>query len=139
MLVSSNTFAKTQFLLERGMDAAFLRRAVIADNISNIDTPHFKRSDVTFESQLKRALKSADHRPYPAKLTDKRHIPFYIPMDYRKVRAKIQIEHETNYRNDKNNVDIEKERIESTKNAMRYTGIVQMTDENFKRIRMILR
>ena len=40
------------------MDVATLRRNVIANNIANANTPNFKRSDVNFESQLKRALDS---------------------------------------------------------------------------------
>ncbi|MFN3659816.1 MAG: flagellar basal body rod protein FlgB, partial [Brevinematales bacterium] len=40
------------------LQATALRRQVIADNIANADTPFFKRAEVTFESQLKRALDS---------------------------------------------------------------------------------
>lgn len=139
MFAGTGSFAKTQFLLERGMDAALLRRSVIADNIANADTPHFKRGEVTFESQLSRALKSEKYRPYPAKMTDRKHIPFFQPMDYREVRARIQIEHESNYRNDKNNVDIEKEVIDATKNMLRYNAMAQRLDKNYKNLLLLLR
>lgn len=139
MFGTSSSFGRTQFLLERGMDASLLRRSVIADNIANADTPHFKRSDVTFESQLARAIKSNEKKPCPAQLTDRRHIPFYEPMDYRTVRAKIQTEHGTNMRNDKNNVDVEKEMVDATKNMLRYNAMAQRIDRNYKKIQMLLR
>jgi flagellar basal-body rod protein FlgB len=139
MLGSTGSFAKTQFLLERGMDAALVRRAVISDNIANVDTPHFKRSDVTFESQMQRALRSEEQGPYPAKLTQKKHIPFHETIDYRGVRAKIQTEHLSNFRNDKNNVDIEKEIVDATKNTMMYNAMVQRLNKNYKMVGMLLR
>ena len=139
MFGSTGSFAKTQFLLERGMDATLVRRAVIADNIANVDTPHFKRSEVTFESQLHRALQSEEVRPFPAKMTNKRHIPFHEPIDYRGVRARVQTEHESNFRNDKNNVDIEKEIVDASKNTMMYNAMVQRLNKNFKMVGMLLR
>lgn len=51
-------FMKTQDLLERGLGAATQRRKVITDNIANADVPNFKRSEVVFESMLKRAIES---------------------------------------------------------------------------------
>lgn len=139
MFGTSSSFGRTQFFLERGMDAGMLRQSVIADNIANADTPYFKRSDVTFESQLARAINSHSKEPCPAALTDRRHIPFYEPMDFRTVRARIQIEHGTNIRNDKNNVDIEKEVIDATKNMLRYNAMAQRIDKNYKNLQMLLR
>jgi flagellar basal-body rod protein FlgB len=139
MFGTTGSFDKTQFLLERAMDASVLRRSAIADNIANVDTPHFKRSEVTFESQLARALSSGERPRFQAKMTNGRHIPFDQPMDYRDVRARIQIEHETNFRNDKNNVDIEKEVVDATKNMLLYNAYAQRVDKNYKNILMIVR
>lgn len=63
-------FMKTQDILQRSMSAALVRQEVIADNIANADTPQFKRSEVTFESELVRAIKSYDPNPFPAALTN---------------------------------------------------------------------
>lgn len=139
MFAGTDSFSKTSFLLERAMDASLVRRSVIADNIANVDTPYYKRGEVTFESQLKRALDSEGQDACPAKLTDARHIPFTDPIDVRGVRAKIQIEHETNYRNDKNNVDIEKEIVDATKNMMMYSAMAQRIGTGYRQIGMMLR
>jgi len=139
MLADTGSFTKTQFLLERAMDASLLRRSTIADNIANVDTPYFKRGEVTFESQLKRALDSEARDVMPAKMTDKRHISFKDPIDYRGVRARIHIEHETNYRNDKSNVDIEKEIVDATKNMLMYNAMAQKIGSSFRNIMMLTR
>jgi flagellar basal-body rod protein FlgB len=132
------SLTKTTYLLERGLDTSLLRHQVISDNIANVDTPHFKRMDVTFESQMSRALDSEKGPRFPVYTTDKRHIDFFKPMDYREVRAKLQIEHDSNYRNDKNNVDIEKEIGDSVKNTLRYRAMAQRLDGSFKAMNLVL-
>lgn len=43
-------------LLQKGMDAAWLRNDVITNNIANAETPNFKSSSVAFETMFKKAL-----------------------------------------------------------------------------------
>ena len=43
-------------LLQKGMDAAWLRNEVITNNIANAETPNFKSSSVAFETMFKKAL-----------------------------------------------------------------------------------
>ncbi len=132
------TSDKTFYLLQKGMDASLVRQQVIADNIANVDTPGFKRMDVTFESQMKRALDSEQEERFPVYLTNKGHIDFFKPMDYRDVKAKLQIEFDTNFRNDKNNVDIEKEVAESVKNSLRYKAMAQNLSTKFKSLALAM-
>jgi len=40
----------TNYILEKSLDVESLRKKVIADNVANVDVPHFKRSEVNFES-----------------------------------------------------------------------------------------
>ncbi|MBU1078172.1 MAG: flagellar basal body rod protein FlgB, partial [Spirochaetes bacterium] len=127
-------------LLEKGMDASMMRHQVISDNIANADTPGFKRSSITFESQLRRALDSekAMKECPQAYLTSKKHIPFCKPLDYRNVRSKIHVDFDTNYRNDKNNVDIEKEVSDAVVNTMRYRALAERVKGNFKMLNQVL-
>lgn len=128
----NNSLMKTNYLLEKGMDTSLIRHQVISDNIANVDTPHFKRMEVTFESQMARALASEDEAREPVYLTNKKHIDFFKPMDYKAVQPKIHIEYNTNYRNDKNNVDIEKEISNSVKNSLQYKALSTRLNQNFK-------
>jgi flagellar basal-body rod protein FlgB len=134
-----SSFMRTQDLLQRSMSTSLIRQEVIADNIANADTPHFKRSEVTFESELWRALRSSDPNPFPAALTNKRHIPFYRPRDYRQVKPIVYLDYSTSYRNDGNNVDIEKEMVDSRENTLRYMAMAQRVGDNFRLLSIVLR
>lgn len=39
-------------LMNRALDATLLKKSVISENISNVDTPNYKRKDVSFETIL---------------------------------------------------------------------------------------
>lgn len=43
-------------LLHSALDGVSLRQRVIADNIANVDTPHFRASSVDFEGSLRAAI-----------------------------------------------------------------------------------
>jgi len=131
----------TNYLLERSLDAETLRKKVIADNIANVDVPHFKRSEVNFESELNRVIKenSKNSEKVPAIMTDERHIPFYIDKNVRSVEPRVNLDYNTSYRNDGNNVDIEKEMVDSSKNMMRYNALVSGLNHNYKMIKMAMK
>lgn len=126
-------------LIKRGLNAIVIRHNVISDNIANADTPGFKRAEVSFESQLKRALDSERKTEYPARMTHVKHIPFEEKIDYRTVKPRITIDYDTFYRNDKNGVDIDKEMVDFTKNSMRYNLLIEMYNRNIKKIESVIR
>lgn len=136
---TSNSTGKLLDLIKRDLDAVIIRHNVISDNIANADTPGFKRAEVNFESQLKRALDSEKKTEYPAKMTTSKHIPFEEKIDYRTVKPKVSIDYDTFYRNDKNGVDIDKEMVDFTKNAMRYNLLIEIYNRNIKKIETVLR
>jgi flagellar basal-body rod protein FlgB len=136
---TSTSTGKLLDLIKRDLDATIIRHNVIADNIANADTPGFKRGEVSFESQLKRAIDSEKKTEYPARITNIKHIPFEEKIDYRKVKPKISIDYDTFYRNDKNGVDIDKEMVDFTKNAMRYNLLIEMYNRNVKKLELVLR
>jgi flagellar basal-body rod protein FlgB len=128
-------------LLEKALDVESLRRKVIANNVANVDVPHFKRSEVNFESELRRAIMETQDpdNKLPAKLTDKRHIPFYIPREIENVNPRINLDYNTTMRNDGNNVDIEKEIVDSAKNQMRYNAYVTLLNNNYRNLKNAMR
>jgi len=132
----------TNYILEKSMDVESLRRKVIADNISNVDVPHFKRSEVNFESELKRAINQnsyVNENRLPAIMTDNKHIPFFIDRDIKSVSPRINLDYTTSMRNDGNNVDIEKEMVDSSKNTMRYNALVSSLNHNYKMLKTVIR
>lgn len=140
MIFGTNSLmGKNMKMLEMGLNASLLRREVIADNIANADTPNFKRGEVNFESQLRRAITSEQKPQVPTLMTDSRHISFNESIDYQTVHPKISREYDVSYRNDKNGVDVEKEMVDSTKNSMRYNSLLEIYSRNIKMIDMVIR
>lgn len=131
----------TNYLLEKGLDVESLRRKVIANNIANVDVPHFKRSEVNFESELKRAIMDREEKEnkLPALMTDERHIPFFVPRDVMGVRPRINLDYNTTSRNDGNNVDVEKEMVDAAKNLMRYNAFTNSLNFNFRILKSVMR
>jgi flagellar basal-body rod protein FlgB len=137
------SFGRNLDIISRELDASVLRQSVIANNIANGDVPNFKRSDVTFESQLKRALDSeaasAALSGFPQFLTDPRHIAFNTPMDYKQVSPKVVLDYLTEAKNNGNNVDIEQEGMNMTTNYLLYTTLAQEISSEFQRVNIVLK
>lgn len=131
----------TNYLLEKGLDIETLRRKVIANNMSNVDVPHFKRSEVNFESELKRAIMDREEKEnkLPAIMTDRRHIPFFVPRDITTVQPRINLDYNSTSRNDGNNVDPEKEMVDAAKNLMRYNAFTTNLNHNFRMLKSVMR
>ncbi|MDR2246719.1 MAG: flagellar basal body rod protein FlgB [Treponema sp.] len=138
--MSVNTFSKTVDLLHRGMDANLVRRNVIANNIANAGVPNFKRSEVNFESELKKVLNTEKQKPpLELKLTDPRHIPNWREQDYRDVEPRRVVDYLSTSRNNGNNVDPEQEVMLALENQMTYTLMAQSQAFEFAQVELALR
>ena len=102
----TGSFSKSIDMLNKSMDVTILRRNVMSNNIANSDTPNFKRTDVNFEAELKRALESENDRPFPAALTREKHISFDRPQNWRDVQPRRVLDYLTTSKNNGNNVDV---------------------------------
>ncbi len=122
-------------LLERTLDAANLRQSVIANNIANVDTPKFKRSEVRFEELLQQSMGNS----YPSiegRRTDPRHM--YIGRRGGNVEAQIVVDQHSVMNNNLNNVDIDSEMALLAKNQLRYNTVVQQVSHEIKMVRTAL-
>ena len=126
-MIKSNAFNYIN-ILNKAADASWIRNEVITNNIANIDTPNFKRSDIEFESTLKAELQgreSLDKRVANANLQNLK------PLVYK--------EHSNlSYRLDGNNVDIDTESAILAENQIRYNAIVDSMSQEFNRIKTVL-
>ncbi|GHU01694.1 flagellar basal body rod protein FlgB [Spirochaetia bacterium] len=135
-----NNFSKTVDLVHRAMDANVIRREVLADNLANSETPGFKRSDVNFESELKKALDSEKQRPpLEMTLTDPKHIPNWKAQDYRDVQPRRVLDYISTSQNNGNNVDAEQEVMRLLQNQMMYMMLAQSETFEFSQVNMVLR
>lgn len=113
-------------MLEKKLDAAALRQKVIANNLANVDTPGFKKSNVEFEDILRQAQNKDSLR---LRTTDSRHIDFSI--NIQAAQARVVIDNSTTLRNDGNNVDIDSEMTALAKNAIDYQAISQILGNKY--------
>ncbi|HDQ14795.1 MAG TPA: flagellar basal body rod protein FlgB [Sediminispirochaeta sp.] len=135
----NNSFGKTLDIMHRTMDASMLRHQVSANNIANADTPNFKRSDVNFEAELKRALDSEKVQKPKAYLTNSRHIPFDRQQNYRDVRPRRVLDYLSQTDNNGNNVNLEQESMLLLQNQLRYNLLTQAVSSQFGRVNIVLR
>jgi flagellar basal-body rod protein FlgB len=139
-MMTSGAFGRNLQLLSREMEVATMRRNIIANNIANANTPNFKRSELNFESSLKRALDSQRNRStFPQYLTDPKHIPFDRPVDWRQVRPRQVLDYLTESKNNGNNVDIEQEGMDALSNQLMYTTLAQVISSEYQRVNIVLR
>jgi len=139
-MFEQSTHMQTIKILENTLDAAALRQKVIADNIANVNTPGFKKSYVSFEDELSQALQKKPVSHFKAITTDPRHIQFYKPpKDPIKVRPQIYIEHDTFFRNDNNNVDINVQMTNLAKNSIMYESVIKRVTNLFELLDMVIR
>lgn len=104
------------------LDGCLIRHQVISNNIANVDTPGFKRSNVVFEQKLRDLIKERNisaHR-------------------IRKLRPETVIDRSSAWREDFNNVDIEKEMMELSKNTLKYKIYVQLLSRKLGKIRQAI-
>jgi flagellar basal-body rod protein FlgB len=136
----NNNFTKTVDLLHRAMDASSIRQAVIANNIANADVPNFKRSNVNFESELKRALDTENYRPaLELRRTNPNHISDWEPRDYQDVQVRRVLDYVSTENNNGNNVNAEEEFNLALENQLKYLLLANAATFEFSQVNMVLR
>jgi flagellar basal-body rod protein FlgB len=135
-----NSFSKTVDLLHRALDAQTIRRDVLANNLANAEVPNFKRSELNFESELKRVLDAEKQKPVvELTRTDPRHISNWNPPDWRDVKPRRVLDYVSTSKNNGNNVDAEQEVQRLVENQMMYYLLAQSAAFEFSQVNSVLR
>lgn len=114
-------------VLDKAADASYMRNEVLANNIANVDTPGFKRSDVDFQSVLAAELGRTKYTPLDRKIKK---------VDLEQLMVSPYKDHANfSYRLDRNNVDIDIENVELAANQITYQGLIQSIGEEFNRMK----
>ena len=107
------------------LDATWKRNQTINENIANVDTPGYKRKDISFENYLEKAMKTTDsntlsklNRVQPRMYTDNSHL---------------------SYRKDGNNVDVDTEMVSLAENQVRYNTMISQLNYNFERLKAVIK
>ncbi len=140
MIFGSTNFGKSLDIAHRQLSALSYRAEVTANNISNRDTPNFRRSTVHFESRLREALQSEKHKPeIRAAKTHAMHMNFFDPIDYRSVAPKRILDWQTQADNNGNNVDLETERTNILKLQNHYKLVMKSITTSYRTLGAVLR
>lgn len=129
-LANTNVFDYIN-VLDKAMDASWIRNNAIANNIANADTPGYKRQDVDFETQLAKALHSSRYTSMDAKVADLK-LNRLNPVTYQDYSG-------FSYRIDGNNVDPDTEAVYLAKNQVVYQGLELSMNQEFKNIQAVLK
>ncbi|MCR4806230.1 MAG: flagellar basal body rod protein FlgB [Lachnospiraceae bacterium] len=122
-------------VLDKAADASWLRNEAISNNIANVDTPNYKRQDVTFESELKHALGAMKFRTLDDKVEALNRTERLS-----QIEPRTYIDHAAfSYRLDGNNVDIDTENVELASNEIKYNALIQSIDQEFKNLKSVMK
>lgn len=118
-------------VLDKAADAAWLRNEAISNNIANATTPGYKRQDVAFESELKKALgknryKSMDAKVANIKTSRLQGRPYTDSAGF-------------SYRLDGNNVDPETEQVMLVENQLKYQGLISSINQDFQNLQSVMK
>jgi flagellar basal-body rod protein FlgB len=136
-----NSFIKTTDLLHRAMDVSALRYSVSANNLANEGVPNFKRTQVNFETELKRALDSEENArgQFQLATSHERHIKSEGVIDYRTVEPRRVLDYLTTAKANGNNVDPEQEAMDLLRIQLNYQLMTQIQGFEFAQANSVLK
>ena len=125
-------------LLDKAADGAWARHEAISNNIANQDTPGYKRQDVDFESELKKALRISR---YTENIDNRNNLDKQIAnLNFNSLKPKVFTDMRSySYRLDGNNVDPDTEGVYLAANQTKYNGIMTSLRNEFDNLARVLK
>jgi flagellar basal-body rod protein FlgB len=133
------SFGQTVGMLKNAMDGAGSAHSVIANNIANVNTPNFRRSDVSFKAALAATEPSA---PDPDELamttTSDRHIPVGGVQEPEPFSITTTVDTDQQMRVDGSNVDVDQEMAKLSLNSAYAQTMGQLLQTQYSRLRQAI-
>lgn len=118
-------------VLDNAADASWMRHVALSNNNANVTTPGYKRQDVAFESEFRKALGSCRHESMDAKVARLRKTTVK-PVGYTDYST-------LSYRLDGNNVDPDAEPVMLAENQLKYQGLLAAINNEFQNLQTVLK
>ncbi|HBA84867.1 MAG TPA: flagellar basal body rod protein FlgB [Verrucomicrobia bacterium] len=112
---------ETLQVLDKLLDVSALRQRVLANNIANINTPGFKREDVTFRDAFKEAIESGSRQKIEA------------------VQPEVEKDMTAPSRPDGNTVSMQDEMAAMTENGLLYTLATKLASAKYSRLHAVIK
>lgn len=129
-MFNSNVFDYIN-VLDKAADASWMRHIALSNNNANITTPGYKRQDVAFESEFRKAMGSCKHESMDAKVAR---------VSRTTIRPVGYTDYSTlSYRLDGNNVDPDAEPVMLAENQLKYQGLMSAINNEFQNLQAVLK
>lgn len=141
----------TSQVMNKALDGLSKRHKAIASNLANVDTPNYKRRDVSFEGALSQAIQdtkgqgsparkqASNDEQLPMRVSRAEHIPIgNAATSIDAVNPAFSESEDLEYRQDGNSVDVETEMVQLAKNTERYNAVAKMESGYFKGLRSVI-
>jgi flagellar basal-body rod protein FlgB len=114
-------------ILEKAVNGSALRHTAIVNNISNINTPGYKRIDVDFKTSLSAAVKNLQE--------GKKSEAF---QNIKNSTPEILNDTSSSVRLDGNGVDIDSEMTKLAENTLEYSVYIKLLSNKFDSLRTVI-
>ncbi len=128
--------------LERVVQFTHARQALLAHNVANLSTPHFRPADVdprAFQDSLRKAVERRGSRPSPLRgpleLSDTRQIRF----GKESITLQPQPRNDNILFHDRNNRDVERVMQDLAENTMTHRLAIDLLRNQFEMLRTAIR
>ena len=111
-------------VLQKSLDALWLRQKVVSNNIANVDTPGYKGQSVEFESLFNEALKGSSGQSEDE-----------LSQKLQNLNAQVHQDTATTMRADGNNVDIDSENVALARTQIEYSYATKMMSSEISRMK----
>ncbi|WP_066507282.1 flagellar basal body rod protein FlgB [Abyssisolibacter fermentans] len=119
-------------LLNKALNGSWKRNQAIINNIANVNTPGYKKTRVEFENILSKEI---NNNSLDLKVTNQNHLGFENSNNFKPLIIKDK---STSTRADGNNVNIDVENGELSKNFLYYTSVSRQIGSEFKRLKTVV-
>lgn len=129
---------KQTIVLEKAMDGSYMRQEAINNNLANVDTPNFKRTEVSFQNQLRQFMTGETPSDNTLLLTRTNTKHLQIPHSEPSFDPEATVVEDWVQRNSGNNVDVDVEMAEQAKNSMYYDAVSTGLDFRFRSLATVI-
>jgi flagellar basal-body rod protein FlgB len=116
------------FFPQRALDLRTYRQQVLAGNIANADTPHYKARDFDFAAALRQAVDGRDGDSLKVVRTHARHLEVTGDGGLPELKYRVPLQDAA----DGNTVEMDVERSEFAENALQYQASVAFVTHQVK-------
>ena len=133
------SFGQTVGMLKNAMDGAGAAHGVIANNVANVNTPNFRRSDVSFKQALA-ATEPAAGNPDELGLaiTSDRHFAVGGAQGTQPFEITTTVAQDQQMRVDGSNVDVDQEMAKLSLNSAYAQTMGQLLQNQYSRLRQAI-